>query len=284
MARRCQARGATNGRSPRDSATRSHADIVEEVRETEETPTEIPQQERSSSSRAMSRIVEQDNREAITSDGPLVEQVHRILEALDKLREARLPTIMTSHQREGHYVSLRSSFHESDSPRVTRYGGKGNWALALSAYLLVPDIRSKFGKEKKLGDWVEASAVYHETMESPPPWTDLLYSYMPRSGSICSDGAYNALSWSMAPKDLVAWAVKHTADPQAEGEAGDPALLQALSQSRRTPRSLQEEEPPLSVEDSEPETVEDISEEETGQPESGNGPSAEASLRAKEGF
>ena len=105
---------------------------------------------------------------------------------------------------------------------VTRFGGKGNWALALSAYLLVPDIRGKFGKEKKLRDWVEAFAVYHETIESPPPWMDLLYSYIclvADLSGICSDGAYNAQTWRMTAEDLVKWGVQFSEGSQRSGEA-----------------------------------------------------------------
>ena len=151
-------------------------------------------------------------------DGALSSHVHKILELLEELQRCRLPDTMTASQREGFYKEKHGVFHgEGHHPSVTPYTGHGNWRLSLAAYLLAPDLRSKFNNAKKLGDFVEAFIVANVTKDPPPLWHPPFRRYIElvaQLPTLCGDAAYSALDWRTTPERLVHWAVEFDIRPR----------------------------------------------------------------------
>ncbi|CAE7217077.1 trpt1, partial [Symbiodinium sp. CCMP2456] len=87
-----------------------------------------------------------------------LDRLHKVVELLEKLANAGLPTLLHAFYRSGDFTKLHDDFHQGaatqDFPRV------GNWNLSLVCSLPSPQLRGVYDNAEKCGTFVEAFTVY----------------------------------------------------------------------------------------------------------------------------
>ena len=146
-------------------------------------------------------------RSALSAAGVRSQHSPSIPQVLERLRMAKVPTIVTNYKRQGHYTNQHTTLHKANSERVTGCAGVGNWTLALAGYMAFPDLRTVFGSVKTFGDFFEAWVVSYEQQPQPPAWADYIHEYIMLSLSsppfaaglhttVCSEDSLHATWWS----------------------------------------------------------------------------------------
>eukprot|EP00439_Symbiodinium_sp_Y106_P053545 s4190_g7.t1 len=154
-----------------------------------------------------------------------IQRLHRVVELLELLAQAGLPTLLSTYYRSGDFTKHHNTFHGHPS-RV------GNWNLSLTGSLLCPHLRGIYNNVETFGSFMESFTVCNAQKKHRPAWYgnfSLLVQLIAKMMDTCTPATYDAMKWKSNPAEFIHVIRTHEVAPAPNpGEAGADNLRHLL--------------------------------------------------------
>ena len=128
-----------------------------------------------------------------------IQRLHRVVELLEQLAQAGLPTLLSTYYRSGDFTKHHNTFHGHPS-RV------GNWNLSLTGSLLCPHLRGIYNNVETFGSFMESFTVCNAQKTHRPAWYgnfSLLVQLIAKMMDTCTPATYDAMKWKSNPAEFI---------------------------------------------------------------------------------
>ena len=112
-----------------------------------------------------------------------IQRLHRVVELLEQLAQAGLPTLLSTFKRSGDFTKHHNRFH--GHPSTAEFPRVGNWNLSLTGSLLCPHLRGIYNNVEAFGSFMESFSVQRQEAAPPRLVRQIL---APRAADCLDDG------------------------------------------------------------------------------------------------
>ena len=159
-----------------------------------------------------------------------IQRLHRVVELLEQLAQAGLPTLLSTFYRSGDFTKHHNTFH--GHPSTAEFPRVGNWNLSLTGSLLCPHLRGIYNNVETFGSFVESFTVCNAQKKHRPAWYgkfSLLVQLIAQMMDTCTPATYDAMKWKTNPAEFIHVIRTHEVAPAPNpGEAGADNLRHLL--------------------------------------------------------
>eukprot|EP00439_Symbiodinium_sp_Y106_P053665 s5701_g7.t1 len=122
-----------------------------------------------------------------------IQRLHRVVELLEQLAQAGLPTLLSTYYRSGDFTKHHNTFH--GHPSTAEFPRVGNWNLSLTGSLLCPHLRGIYNNVETFGSFMESFTVCNAQKKHRPAWYgnfSLLVQLIAKMMDTCTPATYDA--------------------------------------------------------------------------------------------
>ena len=133
-----------------------------------------------------------------------IQRLHRVVELLEQLAQAGLPTLLSTYYRSGDFTKHHNTFH--GHPSTAEFPRVGNWNLSLTGSLLCPHLRGIYNNVETFGSFMESFTVCNAQQTHRPAWYgkfSLLVQLIAKMMDTCTTATYDAMKWKSNPAEFI---------------------------------------------------------------------------------